>query len=121
MLSSKSSEYPNAFMNLRHPFCIRVREHSNPYLFNMVKGVTNPISCKSEKFPSLVIGHCISYQYAWLVDRSSNWPLYHHELLKSWDCSVPLVRPEITWTHLARCHDKSLSNASACCHQSVSF
>jgi hypothetical protein len=42
MLSSKSSRYPNAFPNLRHPFCIRIREHSNLYSYsskNVVEGV----------------------------------------------------------------------------------
>jgi hypothetical protein len=33
---------PNGYPNLRHPFCIRIREHSNPYSYsskNVVKGV----------------------------------------------------------------------------------
>jgi hypothetical protein len=42
MLSSESSKYMNVFLNLRHPFCIRIREHSNMYSYsskNVVKGV----------------------------------------------------------------------------------
>jgi hypothetical protein len=42
MLSSKTSKYPNAFLNSRHPFCIRIRELSNLYSYsskNVVKGV----------------------------------------------------------------------------------
>jgi hypothetical protein len=42
MLSSKSSRYPNAYPNLRHSFCICIREHLNLYSYsckNVAKGV----------------------------------------------------------------------------------
>jgi hypothetical protein len=42
MLSFKSNKYPNAYPNSRDPFCICIREHSNPYLYsskNVIKGV----------------------------------------------------------------------------------
>jgi hypothetical protein len=54
MLSFKSSKYPNAFPNLRHLFCICIREHLNLYSYSsVVKGVirirfhANPIRLHS--------------------------------------------------------------------------
>jgi hypothetical protein len=47
MLSFKSSRYLNVYPNSRHPFCIRIREHSNMYSYSSKNVVKSAIWIRS--------------------------------------------------------------------------